>query len=64
MYSLLFALRIPIDLSFLLLCLKVGFFGYVAFYESGIRGDILANFSSGLLADTVKAGRLRGSQRY
>lgn len=36
--------------------MAVGFFGYVAFYESGIRGDILANFSSGLLADTIKAG--------
>ena len=42
----------------IIMFLKVGFFGYVAFYESGIRGDILANFSSGLLADTIKAGRL------
>eukprot|EP00795_Rhopilema_esculentum_P009212 gene9212-16888_t len=36
--------------------LSVGIFGYIAFYESGIRGDILANFPSGVLADAIKTG--------
>eukprot|EP00794_Sanderia_malayensis_P008970 gene8970-9928_t len=36
--------------------LSVGFFGYVAFYEAGVRGDILSNFPNGILSDTIKAG--------
>ena len=38
------------------LVLKVGIFGYIAFYDHEITGDVLMNFDPTLFSDIIKLG--------
>ena len=42
------------DLIFL--SAQVGFFGYIAYSHTGIKGDILLNFVPGLISELLRLG--------